>query len=140
MKSLFVFFVLLPSIALGQTLGCYVLNTNCYAGTSGSCQVQCSTMPIYCSSNYALVQMQYGLSIANLCEDYYEAKADVLACQISTVGLSVYNTLVDKHNALVDQFNTLSTAYDGLVTINASSRGLIKRLRRKCGKACKRIK
>lgn len=104
--------------------GCYVAANNpyvCFTGPTGA-------VPSWTSSNDAnMLASRYGQAIAaiiarNFDLNIYLANAEASAAQSN----AELNTCIDDYNGLVSPFN--------------HQLSLIKKLRKKCGKACKNIR
>lgn len=142
MKKLAFALLFLPSFAVAESIppGCYVADyyrlDPCWNSFDGFYSWVTNT------STAGAPTLYYGETVAALIKSDTIANNELSACHVNFNNL--YNACESAGTAQINQYNELVGKYNGLLDTSANatkkSASLVKKLRKACGNACKKIK
>lgn len=133
--------LLLPSFTHADTMlpdGCYVAFSNpgyCFTIPNGETLVWTQ------STDQNTLAPSYGQIVAVILSVAQTRKIDLAQCLDDYNGLTTqFNDRTNQYNSLVTQYNSRGTQISGLNASLNVQKKLVTKLRKKCGKPCKKIK
>lgn len=120
MKYLFLILIF-SGVAEAQTYGCFV------EWATGDC----STKQMQCSFDYNENLNDFGYTVATACE---QRNSIIQACA------NDYTSLYNDYNNLKSSGEQFANSYSNLLNDYSYSLNIISKLRKKCGKKCRKIR
>lgn len=144
MKKLVLFMVVLLASVVAEAQN-YFPGYGCFVEQGSA---QCSNSVLPCGTDVSLPYLYFGATVGNLCERLITTQNTAFSCNDSLAACvsqksEVQTTLSDvagRFNECQGLYNGLVPKYNSLVATSTKNTALIRKLRKACGSACKKIK